>query len=133
MVDPITAIGLVASVVQLVQVLGGLTGSLRRSRHHGEQLVRLRGLLEEIGQLRLRIADDSLEIQQVKMLLQRCRLLLEQHDPNMNSSIGLTFKWTSDLDNEIRIINDDLTRMYTRLQVYRVESVNFSLGSLIVC
>lgn len=133
MVDPITAIGLVASVVQLVQVLGGFTGQLRRSRHHGEQLVRLRGLLDEIGQLRLRIADDSLEVQQVKKLLERCRLLLEQHDPNMNSSIGLTFKWTSDLDNEIRIINDDLTRMYTRLQVYRIESVDFDLGSLIVC
>lgn len=119
--DPVTAFGLVAGIVQLGSFAADLAGNLRRSRHQGGQLIRLRDILQELSQLRLRIGDDNPDVERVVRLVERCRNLLEEHDPNLRTPRGLTFAWPASLENEIRIINEDLTRMYTKLLLYRVD------------
>lgn len=129
--DPVTAFGLVAGIVQLGSFVADLAGNLRRSRHQGGQLIRLRDILQELSQLRLRIGEDDPDVERVVRLVQKCRNLLEEHDPKLRASRGLTFTWPASLENEIRIINEDLTRMYTRLLLHRVEfpPTPSSLGS----
>lgn len=119
--DPVTVIGLVASILQLGQFVADLAGNLRQSRHHGEQLIRLRDILQELSQLKPRIGEDHPDVERVTRLVGRCRTLIEEHDPKLKTSRGITFTWPASLDNEIRIINEDLTRMYTKLQLYRVD------------
>ncbi|KAK7737893.1 hypothetical protein SLS53_006271 [Cytospora paraplurivora] len=121
MAEFVAAVGAIASFVQLAQVLAGLAGNLRQSRHHGQQVTRLRDILEELSHLRLRIGDDHPDVGRLRKLLDRCRTLIEEHDPTFRISRGITFVWPASLDNEIRIINEDLTRMYNRLLLYRVE------------
>ncbi|KAI3398219.1 hypothetical protein diail_9696 [Diaporthe ilicicola] len=119
--DPVTAFGLVAGIVQLGSFVADVAGNLRRSRHQGGQLIRLRDILQELSQLRLRIGEDNPDVDRVVRLVDKCRNLLEEHDPNLRTSRGLTFTWPASLENEIRIINEDLTRMYTKLLLYRVD------------
>ncbi|KAJ0120083.1 hypothetical protein J7T55_000936 [Diaporthe amygdali] len=119
--DPVTAFGLVAGIVQLGSFVADLAGNLRRSRHQGGQLIRLRDVLQELSHLRLRIGEDHPDVERVVRLVEKCRNLLEEHDPSLRTSRGLTFTWPASLENEIRIINEDLTRMYTRLLLYRVD------------
>ncbi|KAI7788120.1 hypothetical protein LA080_012183 [Diaporthe eres] len=119
--DPVTAFGLVAGIVQLGSFVADLAGNLRRSRHQGGQLIRLRDILQELSQLRLRIGEDDPDVERVVRLVEKCRNLLEEHDPKLRTSRGLTFTWPASLENEIRIINEDLTRMYTRLLLHRVD------------
>jgi hypothetical protein len=129
--DPVTAFGVVAGVVQLGSFVSDLAAHLRRSRHQGGQLIRLRDILQELSQLRLRIGDDDPDVERVLRLVEKCRALLEEHDPKLRTSRGLTFTWPASLENEIRIINEDLTRMYTRLLLRRVDfpPTPTSLGS----
>lgn len=119
--DPVTAFGLVAGIVQLGSFVADLAGNLRRSRHQGGQLIRLRDILQELSQLRLRIGEDDPDVERVARQVEKCRNLLEEHDPKLRTSRGLTFTWPASLENEIRIINEDLTRMYTRLLLHRVD------------
>lgn len=129
--DPVTAFGLVAGIVQLGSFVADLAGNLRRSRHQGGQLIRLRDILQELSQLRLRIGENDPDVERVVRLVEKCRNLLEEHDPKLRTSRGLTFTWPASLENEIRIINEDLTRMYTRLLLHRVDfpPTPSSLGS----
>lgn len=129
--DPVTAFGVVAGVVQLGSFVADLAGHLRRSRHQGGQLIRLRDILQELSQLRLQIGENDPDVERVARLVGKCRTLLEEHDPKLRTSRGLTFAWPASLENEIRIINEDLTRMYTRLLLHRVEfpPTPSSLGS----
>ncbi|KAG8158403.1 hypothetical protein KVR01_011525 [Diaporthe batatas] len=129
--DPVTAFGVVAGIVQLGSFVADLAGNLRRSRHQGGQLIRLRDILQELSQLRLQIAKDDPDVERVVRLVGKCRALLEEHDPKLRGSRGLTFAWPASLENEIRIINEDLTRMYTRLLLHRVDlpPTPSSLGS----
>lgn len=119
--DPVTAFGLVAGIVQLGSFVADLAGNLRRSRHQGGQLIRLRDILQELSQLRLRIGENDPDVERVVRLVEKCRNLLEEHDPKLRTSRGLTFTWPASLENEIRFINEDLTRMYTRLLLHRVD------------
>lgn len=129
--DPVTAFGLVAGIVQLGSFVADLAENLRRSRHQGGQLIRLRDILQELSQLRLRIGENDPDVERVVRLVDKCRNLLEEHDPKLRTSRGLTFAWPASLENEIRIINEDLTRMYTRLLLHRVDfpPTPSSLGS----
>lgn len=129
--DPVTAFGVVAGVVQLGSFAADLAGNLRRSRHQGGQLIRLWDILQELSHLRLQIGENDPDVERVVRLVEKCRTLLEEHDPTLRTSRGLTFAWPASLENEIRIINEDLTRMYTRLLLHRVECAPTpsSLGS----
>lgn len=117
--------------MQLGSFVADLAGNLRRSRHQGGQLIRLRDILQELSQLRLRIGENDPDVERVVRLVEKCRNLLEEHDPKLRTSRGLTFTWPASLENEIRIINEDLTRMYTRLLLHRVDfpPTPSSLGS----
>lgn len=116
--EPITIFGLVVSIVQLCQSVVELSGKLRQSRRHGEQLIRLRDILQELSQLRVRIGQDHPDVERIRRLVEKCRALIEEHDPSLTVPRGITFRWPASLDNEIRLINDDLTRMYTKLRLY---------------
>ncbi|ROV92740.1 hypothetical protein VMCG_09036 [Cytospora schulzeri] len=119
--DFVTIIGLVASIVQLGKSVADLSGKLRQSRHHGEQLTRLRDILQDLSQLRVRIGKDHPDVERIRKLVEKCRTLIEEHDPNLKVSRGVTFTWPASLDNEIRMINEDLVRMYTKLQLYSLD------------
>lgn len=116
--DPVTIIGLVASIGQLVSFVAELSKKLKQSRHHGEQLIRLHDILQELSQLRFRIGQDHPDVEKIRRLVEKCRTLLDEHDPNLRVARGITFRWPASLDNEIRLVNEDLTRIYMKLQLY---------------